>query len=158
MAGALIQVTQRVSARAMAIGSRWTHAAVYLGSGLVVDATIGGGVQSQSLWPYVQYRSITVRRLDDPALPNAGPRIAMAAHGHIGKPYAAIQAVLAKLGWPPSMVPNPESLFCSTLVGLAVAEATNVALWADPQFQPLFPGAIAAHADLQRVQLHWRNI
>ena len=160
VSGVVIQTGQAISGRAMALASGWSHAAVYVGSGMVVDATLTAGIQQQSLWNYVQHRAITVRRLQASvaAASPAGTSIAIAASRHVGKPYSLMQAVLGKLGWPASLVPDPNALYCSTFVGLVIAQATSVVLWSDPAFQPLFPGSIAAHPDLEKVQLHWRNI
>lgn len=158
VSGAIIQTGQTISGRAMTLASGWSHAAVYIGSGMVVDATLMAGIQQQSIWNYVQNRAITVRRLQASATPLAGTSIAMAASRHVGKPYSLLQAFLGKLGWPASLVPNPNALYCSTFVGLVIAQATNVVLWSDPAFQPLFPGSIAVHPDLDVVQAHWRNI
>lgn len=158
LSGLFIQAGQAVSGRAMALASGWTHAAIYTGAGMVVDATVGGGIQRQSLWNYVHHRAITVRRIDDPAIPHADVRIALAASAHVGKPCSRLQVVLGKLGWPTALVPDPDALYCSSLVGLVVAQAINVVLWEDTAFQPLFPASIAVHPDLDTVQLHWRNI
>lgn len=160
VSGVVIQTGQAISGRAMALASGWSHAAVYVGSGMVVDATLTAGIQQQSLWNYVQHRAITVRRLQASvavASP-AGTSIAIAASRHVGKPYSLMQAVLGKLGWPASLAPDPNALYCSTFVGLVIAQATSVVLWSDPAFQPLFPGSIAVHPDLEKVQLHWRSI
>jgi hypothetical protein len=75
----------------------------------------------------------------------------------VGWPGATLQAVWAKLGIPSAQAPDPAALFCSTLVGLVVAEATGIRLWSDPNHQPLLPANLAAHPDLDPVLLEWRN-
>lgn len=158
LSGLFIQAGQAMSARAMALASGWSHAAIYAGGDIVVDATIADGIQRRSIWSYVHQRAITVRRLDDPSMPaNAGIDIVLAASSHIGKGYSRIQIALGKLGWLHSLAPSPDALYCSSLVGLCVAQALGVVLWSNPAFQPLFPGALAVHPDLQPIQLHWRN-
>jgi len=143
----------------MALGRRWSHAAIYVGSGVLVDAVYGAGIQQRSLWSYCQHRAITVRRIDDPAIPAPDvANIAGCAVSHIGEPYSVVEAVIAKLGWPHAQTPNADSLYCSTFAGLVVAEATGFELASDPQWQPLYPAMLAVHSDLVVVPLEWRNI
>lgn len=159
LVGALISAGQRVSQKPrMVIGSYWSHAAIYLGNGIVVDATFRNGVQSQPLWNYCKTRTVTLRRLVDPTMPQLGARIAATSATHIGKSYSGLQILLGKLGWPAGQAPNGNHLYCSTFVGLTVAQATGVLLWSNPAFQPLYPAMLATHPDLTRVQLAWRNI
>ena len=159
-AGILIQNAQLASRNPlMNKGARWTHAAIYVGDGMVVDAAMSAGVMERSLWEYCEHRAITVRRLDDPSIPQAEiADIAARAKKHINKPYSAWQALIAALGWPPARVPNANSLYCSTFAGLVVAQATTVRLWNDPAHQPFFPAIIAQHPELKPVTLEWRNI
>lgn len=159
-AGLVIRAGQAVSTNPMmALGNRWSHAAVYVGDGDVVDACYGTTIQRRSLWQYCQGRAVTVRRIDDPAIPAADVRdIAAAALSHVGESYSVLQIVLGKLGWPQAQTPNPDGLYCSTFTGLVVAEATQFELASDPKWQPLFPGVLAMHSDLTSVALEWRNI
>lgn len=137
-------------------GAEWTHAGIYVGRGMVVDATYRAGVTAQSVWNYCQHRALRVRRLEDPAIPASNvAQIATQARQHIGEPYSVVQAILSKL-WP-GTAPVPGALYCSTLVGLVVARATGYDLLSDPMHQPLHPGTLAAHPDLTDVMLEWRN-
>ena len=158
--GSVIQAGQTITTNPMmALGSRWSHAAVYIGNGIVVDAQYGTGVQQCSLWNYCQHRATTVRRLDDPAIPAPlVANIAGCAVSHIGESYSVIQAVLAKLGWPSAQTPNDQALYCSTFAALVITEATGFELASDPQWQPLYPSMLAMHSDLSVVPLEWRNI
>lgn len=160
MSGSLIKAGQAITSKPlMSLGSQWSHAAIYVGQGMVVDATFNAGIQQQSVWNYCQHRAITLRRIDDPSIPLADvASIAMCAQLHIGQTYSALQVLLAKLGWPPAQQPNHNALYCSTFAGLVVAEATTVNLAADPSCQPLYPAVLAMHPDLSEVLLEWRNI
>lgn len=161
LGGGLIQLAQTITAKPlMGLGSQWSHAAIYIGQGMVVDATFGAGVQQQSVWNYCQLRAITLRRIDDPSIPAADiANIAMYAQLHVGQSYSALQALLGKLGWPASAkTPNPNAVYCSTFAGLVVAEATTINLAAHPSCQPLYPAVLAMHPDLDAVPLGWRNI
>lgn len=160
LVGVGIQLGQSITARPhMALGAAWTHAAIYVGGGMVVDATGKLGVDEQSLWNYVERRPITLRRITDPAVTRAEiDDIAACARTHIGEPYSTLQVILAKLGWGTAQTPNRNALYCSTFVGLVVTEATQVELASKKRYQPLYPGVLATHPGLTSVPLEWRNI
>jgi cell wall-associated NlpC family hydrolase len=141
-------------------GRNWSHAAIYVGGGMIVDASVGAGIQEQCVWKYCHHRALSLRRLADPSVPSADiAMISKFARSHIGEPYSVLQILLAKLGWPPSsQVPNPAALYCSTFAAMVVAEATTIALAADPKWQPIYPAMLAMHTDLSPVPLEWRNI
>lgn len=58
----------------------------------------------------------------------------------------------------PNQVANPAALYCSTLVGVAVVNATGLSLDADPKYQPLHPATLASHPGLAPVDLEWRQL
>lgn len=114
----------------------------------------GSGLVQRSVWHYCQTRSVMVRRLISAGSnPQWGDAIADAAiaHGHQG--YSAVELLRSKL-WP-GTVPNPEKLFCSTFVGLVVAAATPVQLYAKKAHRPLYPSVLANHPDLETVPARW---
>lgn len=86
----------------------------------------------------------------------ASQTVSAFARQHIGEPYSVIQAVISKVF--PGSVPVPDAMYCSTLVGLVVADATGIDLSSDPAHQPLHPGTLAAHPELTDVLLEWRNL
>ena len=138
-------------------GRVYSHAAIYVGAGMVVDATLALGISEQSVWNYCQTRALQVRRIDDPTVPTADiADIAASARLHVGESYSWFQALVSKI-WP-GTVPIPGSLYCSTLVGLVVTEATGIDLGSDPAHQPLHPGTLAAHPELTDVLLEWRQL
>lgn len=157
-AGFAIQASQGMSLSPVTrAGAICSHAAIYIGGGMVVDATRGAGVSAQSVWNYCQHRAIQVRRLSDPTISMADiADISVMAQQHIGEPYSVIQVVISKLF--PRTVPVPDALYCSTLVGLVVTDATGVVLSSDQAHQPLHPGTLAAHPELTDVLLEWRHL
>ena len=158
LAGIGIRTAQASSPNALTrAGSICSHAAIYVGDGVVVDATKGSAVSERSVWNYCQTRALQVRRITDPAIPAADiADIAMFARRHIGEPYSVIQAIVSNLVQ--GSVPARDALYCSTLVGLVVADATGFDLSSDPSHQPLHPGTLAKHPDLMDVPLEWRQL
>ena len=158
LVGAAIQAAQAASRSSVTKAGRvCSHAAIYVGDGEVVDATVDAGVALRSVWGYCQTRAIQLRRLVHPSIPASDiADIAAGARSHIGEPYSVLQVIISKLV--PGTVPVPEALYCSTMVGLVVAEATGVDLSSAPIHQPLHPGTLAAHRELQDVLLEWRDL
>lgn len=159
MGGRVIRLAQRASRNPLSrSGRQVTHAGIYVGDGMLVEARLRHPVSERSVWEYCRTRQLQVRRLrNDGSLPGtAGDDIAAVARGHIGEPYSALAAILSKLI--PGTKPVPQSLYCSTLVGLVVADATGVDLASDPAHRPLHPAVLAGHPDLEDVMLEWRQI
>ena len=156
--GAALQVGQAFSLNPlMALSSHLTHAGIYVGDGMMMDASWGRGVDLVSVWGYCQSRSIELRRLQDPSIPaNQVAGIAAKALTHRGEPYSTVGLVLSKL-WP-GVQPDWERLFCSTFVALVVTEATGVKLASEPQHRPFYPSMLGRHPDLTTVLLEWRAV
>lgn len=152
-----LQTAQNISTRPlMRGGSNWTHAGIYVGGGQIVDAIWGRGVVQQSVWNYCQNRSLRVRRLSNPRIPATNvANIAKVAMSYIPQQYAWWQVVLGKLGL--ANAPKQDQLYCSTLVGLAVTQATGLDLAFWPSCQPLYPAILATQPDLTDVPLEWRH-
>lgn len=156
--GAALQIGQAFSLNPlMTQSSHLTHAGIYVGNGMIVDASWGRGVDLVSVWSYCQDRSIELRRLQDSSIPaNQVAGIAAKALTHRGEPYSTAGVVMSKL-WP-GVQPDWERLFCSTFVALVVGEATGVNLASEPQRRPFFPSMLGQHPDLTTVPLEWRAI
>ncbi len=153
-----IQAAQAISFSPVTqAGSAFSHAAIYVGEGMLVDATLAHGVSYQSVWNYCQTRALKVRRISHPNIPMEDiEEVALEAQRHIGKSYSLLQAVVSKLV--PGTTPQPNALYCSTFVGLVVANATGLDLSHDPAHQPLHPGTLAAHPFLTDVLVEWRHL
>ena len=118
----------------------------------MIDATPGRPVDTVSLWEYCQTKAVELRRVPDVV----GQDIADAANSHLGQSYSILQVVLSKLV--PGTVAVPDAVYCSTLVGAVVTEATGIVLEADPQYRPLYPAVLAMNPALQIVNLEWRGL
>lgn len=136
--------------------ARFTHAALYVGRGMLVDATLEDGVACRSVWSYAYSRELTLRRLPALSLTVAEvASIATIAQDHVGTPYSLSEAVRSALM--PETVPNVRRLYCSTFVGHVIARATGVLLWERREHRPLHPAVLAGHPDLQVVHVEWRR-
>lgn len=156
LAGNAIVVSQRVSlSGATRAGAKYTHAALYVGNGILVDATVGDGIAQRTVWDYCQLRTLALRRV--PRLSRAqANNIVLKARSHLGQSYSWLGVIASKLI--PKTEPNPDRLYCSTYVGLVVAQGSGRTLASMPQYKPLHPGTLAGHAGLDRVDLEWRPI
>lgn len=151
--GSLTALAQRGSIKsAIRQAATVTHAGSYLGNGELIDATPGRPVSIVSVWHYCQARALELRRV--PGV--VGQDIADEARSYAGQPYSLWQVVLSKLIL--NHAQNPRAMYCSTLVGVAVANATGLTLDADPQHRPLHPAVLASHPALAIVDLEWRKL
>jgi uncharacterized protein YycO len=143
----------------MQAGAHWTHAGIYVGNGDIVDAVFNkpSQVVRQSVWNYCHDREIRIKRIASPKIPSQSiAQIAAVAQTYVGSPYSGPQTILAWLGRRAAQLPDAEALYCSTVVALAVAQATGVNLAFPRDCQPVFPAILAVHPYLADVQLEWR--
>ena len=153
---AIIEQGQRFSFnRATRDGSMYVHAAIYAGNGEIVDITRPLGIAKRSLWAYCQSNAVAVRRMRSLTMQQHQD---IADHAQkllpLGLDYSLAQLVLSKII--PKQAPNKDSLYCSTLVGLAVEKGCGKNLAGPWIYRPLHPGTLAEHQDLDPVQLEWR--
>ena len=151
-----IQAAQRTSFSAVTrAGYEYTHAALYLGDGRLIDATVASGISERSVWDYCGHRKLTVRRV--PGLsPTDINDIVNKAKTHLGKNYAWLGVVISKLI--PKTEPNPKRLYCSTFVGLSIDQGSGRKLASLPEHKPLYPGTLMAHPGLDQIELEWRPV
>jgi hypothetical protein len=159
-AGRGIQAAQALSLDArVREAARYTHAAVYVGDGMLIDATVQQPIMRRPVWTYCQRRSITLRRIPSTAINSIAQSdfeaIATVAAAHIGEAYSLSAALFSKLI--PNTEPDPKRLYCSTFVGLVITEATGLRLTASREHRPLQPATLAVHPELQPVMLEWRQ-
>ena len=156
--GRSLEIGQTISFnRLMRAGSRWSHAALYLGGGDIVEAIPRHGVVRRSIWNHCQTRAIRVRRLPSPVVTERmAQRVADFAETFVGRRYSLKEVLRSKLV--PNRRPDVMELYCSTFIGLAVAGITQLMLWDGPEQLPLYPAILAAHPDLADVPLLWRHL
>jgi hypothetical protein len=156
-AGRGIQAAQALSRDAQVReAARFTHAAIYVQGGMLIDATPQQPITRRSVWHYCQRRSLMVRRVPSLSIAQADiESIAVAAAAHMGEAYSLSAAIFSKLL--PATEPDPARLYCSTFVGLAIEQATGLRLTANKQHRPLHPATLAMHPELEPVMLEWRQ-
>jgi cell wall-associated NlpC family hydrolase len=136
-------------------GAKCTHAALYVGNGMLIDATAGAGIAEHTVWDYCQFRALMLRRV--PGLSRVqSDNIVRRARSHLGSSYSWLGVIASKLI--PQTEPNPDRLYCSTFIGLVVAQGSGRTLASMPRYKPLHPGTLAGHAGLDRVELEWRPV
>jgi hypothetical protein len=96
-----------------------------------------------------------VRRIPDPFTVADGVAAANVATAAIGQAYSASAVVLSKLI--PSTAPDPNALYCSTFVGIALERGSGFSLYGEPRYRPLHPSVLASHPDLVDVDVEWRH-
>lgn len=156
--GKAIELAQSLSRNAnVRQASVFTHAAIYIGGGMLIDATLEQQIARRSVWYYCQHRAVMVRRLPDTTIPITDIEdIAVMAATHVGEPYSLSAAIFSKLI--PGTEPDPRRLYCSTFVGLVVEEATGLRLTEQRQHRPLHPATLAIHPELTTVNVEWRGM
>ena len=126
-----------------------THAGVYVGEGYMVDVTPKRLAEKVSVWTYAQTRKVELRRVPG----TSGEEIAKAALSYIGKPYN-LRGLISD-GFFPGISSEVDSMYCSSLVDLAVREGSGRYLgWVDG-CQPVFPATLAGHPYLSPVSIYW---
>ena len=156
--GWLVQVAQgTVNNPDVRQAAHFTHAAVYVGDGLLIEASPGRPIGTQTVWHYCRQRALMLRRLA--AIDIQKDRIdaiADAAVRHVGKAYSRTEAVRSLLA--PGRESDPSRMFCSSFIDVIVAEATGLRLSALPEHRPLYPATLAMHPALATVPLEWRAL
>ena len=143
--------------RATRAGKKWVHAALYVGGGEIIDITRTLGAAQRSLWVYCQDHDITVRR--HPNLTDAQRASTVNAASSLvarGVQYSTWQLLVSTVV--PNTVPNPDDLYCSTFVGHAFNAGCQIQLHEPSMYRPLYPGTLAEHQALDKVDLEWRPI
>lgn len=156
LSGLALSAAQIISARKESrAGSVWTHVALYVGNGDLVEAVPGFGVVKASVWKYCHWRSLRVRRLSEPFSYSDGVAVADSALNSIGQPYSNSEVLRSKLI--PRTEPRPNSLYCSTFAALTINVATGFSLYTEQKHLPIHPASLANHCDLIDIPLEWRN-
>lgn len=143
--------------------AHWTHAAVFIGDDLIVEALPFRGIVQESIYSYIPAEIMRIRR-------NAGfsdaqrHRIALQAMKNLGKRYShwsavALGADLARGLWNKTALrTNRFVVICSQLYFDCVLEITDRRLQRCPTEQPTTRAHLSATPDLTDVNVEWLRI
>lgn len=141
--------------------ARWTHCAVYISRGLIVDSRPWHGGRVRRLCTETAHRRITVLRIK--------ATVATRAERHrLAEVAAELEDVSYSywsLGWAQPL-PNgsqnagssgalPRSLICSALVGFAASKAGIALEYAPGAATPLLPAGLMVHPWLEEIMATW---
>lgn len=135
----------------------WTHVAMYVDQGLVVESVPRRGVRYCPVHEYAQTRPLRVRRLlrgGAPITPAEGASVAREASRHFEQGYSYWG--IARHLFMQMSLPNAEQFFCSTYVAVVHAKALKVALDQHAQHRPLLPATLVNHPAFADLDVEWR--
>jgi cell wall-associated NlpC family hydrolase len=161
--------------RDSADNAHWTHAAVYVGNGLIVEALPVTNVWQAPLVSFVPTRKLLFRRLRQiiQSTPSEalfkGQSIALDSALQISAQRYALFGVIRmaqRSGWLEplySLVPPTRSagVICSGLYADSVYRTTGVTLTAPEDViykRPIFPAELAATPEMQSIEVGWARI
>jgi hypothetical protein len=157
-----IQAVQKGLCGFAADDACWTHVAVYVGEGLLVEAVPFYGVRVSSIYSLVPGNLLLVRR--DTSLDNEQRyRIAIQAATRLGRGYSVAQipalAAGAAVGfWQPETgVRLSRALVCSTLYSDSYVAVVQRLLFPN-RISELWPGHISATPNLSDVPVPWIGV
>lgn len=143
--------------------SRWTHVAVHVGDGVLVENMPGSGVRIASIYDRVPSHIMMVRR-DDTLDRNMMFQIAINALTRLGRDYSkwelpAMAAQAVRGFWKPDGTAQRTKAFvCSTLFSDAYADATGRSVVSERRVEDIWPGHIAATVRLTDVTVPWVEV
>jgi hypothetical protein len=156
---------KRTKERDMVKFADWTHCAVYIGDGLIVDTRWKQGATIRRLFPETGHRRIVVRRFDPAIVPPAHCKIfADVVAEFEGVPYAKYWHTLQHAqshhlqngGVTQGSNGVPTRMICSSLVTFA-AHRSKIAIRPPPlSNSPILPASLMFHPWLTDVPVEWR--
>jgi hypothetical protein len=143
--------------------ARWTHAAVYLDDGLLVEAVPQGGVVQRSIYDGIGDRPMRFRRMPD--LPDTDRyRIALRALSQLGRRYSTFQIPSLRrrlLKGLLNRAPGPDQkgiVICSQVYHDAIVEITRSYLQGCPVDAPVTPAHLSCSKSLTDLKVGWRRL
>jgi hypothetical protein len=143
--------------------ARWTHAAVYLDDGFLVEAVVRGGVLQRSIYDDVCDRPMRFRRV--PNLSDVDRyRIALRALSRLGRSYST--ARIPSLGrhlwkglWNGSSSPDQKGIvICSQVYHDAIVEIIRSYLHDCPVDAAVTPAHLSCSTSLVDIKVAWRRL
>lgn len=154
-----IKLAQQASLnKKMRLGAEFTHAALYIGDGQIIDITYDDSITERCVWDYCVDREVIVRRVPGLTVQDEDAVVAHALYlRQQNYSYSRWQAALSKMF--SGVKTNPTQLFCSTFVAACYMGGPNPAITLDAttDHTPLYPAILHSHSDLVSVHTEWRE-
>lgn len=149
---------QRTHRKSFEMGENyWTHAALYIGNGEIVEVDFKAGLVRSSVWKYCHSRTLSLRRVPDVDISQQDRQAAVDwALQHIGTPYGKFHLLWTSLISKNQAI-SPRKFYCSSLVASAFEFGGSLSLYGDTSMLPPYPATLAAHPGLEDVLLQWRT-
>ena len=134
------------------VNSHWTHCAIYVGDGLMVEAVPWHGARVSRIFPSARARDIWVLRVR--GTPDQRKLAAEKALEVEGLPYSTFLIGHHVLNGGAGPGNNPTSLVCSSLVTFALRQA-KIALRPVGQHSQMLPASFVSHPWFTPVSTRW---
>lgn len=143
--------------------ARWTHAAIYLDDGFVVEAVVRAGVVQRSIYDDIPSRPMRFRRVEGLSEVERY-RIALRALSRLGRSYAI--ARIPSLGrrlwqglWNGESEPDSKGIvICSQIFHDSVVEITRSRLEQCPVDAEVTPAHLSCSPSLVDIDVGWRRL
>jgi Permuted papain-like amidase enzyme, YaeF/YiiX, C92 family len=135
----------------------WTHVALYVDEGLVIESVPRRGIRYCPVHEYAQTRELRVRRLlrgGAPITPAEGASIAREASRYFEQSYSYWG--IARHLFMQMALPNADQFFCSSYVAVVHTKALKVILEQEAHHRPLLPATLVNHPAFADLDLEWR--
>lgn len=137
----------------------WTHVALYVDQGLVIESVPRRGIRYCPVQEYAQTRELRVRRLlrgGAPITPKEGTDLIHEASRYFEQAYS--YWAIARHLFMQMAIPNADQFFCSSYVAVVHTKALKVTLDQLAQHRPLLPATLVNHPAFADLDLEWRAL
>lgn len=135
----------------------WTHVALYIDHGLVIESVPRRGIRYCPVHEYAQTRELRVRRLlrgSTPITPAEGTSIVREASRYFEQSYSYWG--IARHLFMQMALPSADQFFCSSYVAVVHTKALKVTLDQQAHHRPLLPATLVNHPAFADLDLEWR--
>lgn len=136
----------------------WTHVALYVDQGLVIESVPRRGIRYCPVHEYAQTRELRVRRLlrgGAPIAPAEGNSIVREASRYFEQGYSYWG--IARHLFMQMALPNADQFFCSSYVAVVHTKALKVTLDQQAHHRPLLPATLVNHPVFADLDVEWRT-
>jgi hypothetical protein len=135
----------------------WTHVAIYVDQGLVIESVPRHGIRYCPVHEYAKDRDLRVRRLlrgGAPITLAEGVGIVREASCWFEQSYSYWG--IARHLFMQMALPNADQFFCSSYVAVVYTKALKVVLDQHPHHRPLLPATLVNHPAFADLDVEWR--